>query len=94
VPGQASEVVCQKSVENAYSDQGKLVQGNGSACVKNEDSLETQNFFFDLAKRKLLKLSSFWSPKLFSNYLILPPVKDFPGLITIHFKGENGCCCH
>ena len=24
-------------------------------------------------------LSSLWSPKLFSSYLILPPVKDFSG---------------
>jgi hypothetical protein len=28
---------------------------------------------------KLVKLLFLWSPKLFSNYLVLPPVKDFLG---------------
>jgi hypothetical protein len=35
-------------------------------------------FFFNLARGELVKLSSLWSLKLFSNYLILFSVKYFP----------------
>jgi hypothetical protein len=67
--------------QNVIFEHGNLIQGDGSACVEKQiwrpngrQLSNIKHFFFIVASKKLV-----------SNYLILPPVSDFPGF---------QCCFH